>query len=248
MGLGKRLLTNRQVISVLAGVVAGYLKLVVRTSRVTIENKPLLDRLADTGEPAIGVFWHGRMMLMPQLFHRFVDGKMLISAHRDGEIIAQVIHRLGFETIRGSSARIRDGKTKGKGGMAALLAMIKTVKDGGQVAITPDGPRGPRMRASPGVITLAAETGAPLVCAAWSGSRVIQFNSWDRLLLPLPFGHIVMAVSQPITVGPKLDEADFEARRRQVEDTLNALCRDCDMRVGRQSTAPAALPNDAPAI
>jgi lysophospholipid acyltransferase (LPLAT)-like uncharacterized protein len=227
-----------------SGFIALYLRLVYATSRWTITNAALRDDLGKA--PAIVVFWHARLAVMPYIFRHLRKSHMLISAHRDGELIARTVERLGFLSVRGSTARQKPGeeKAKDKGGAAALRRMIRIVKNGGAVGITPDGPRGPRMRVSPGTITLAALTGAPIIAVSSSSSRAIRFNSWDRFLLPLPFGHIRVAFDEPLILPEPLDDAAAAEARRTLEDRLNRLTEACDRAAGQEPVLPAPETKD----
>jgi lysophospholipid acyltransferase (LPLAT)-like uncharacterized protein len=176
---------------------------------------------------------------------------MLISVHRDGELIARTVAMLGIAAVRGSTARQKPGedKAKDKGGAAALRQMIRILKSGGGVGITPDGPRGPRMRVSPGTIALATLSGAPILTVSYSASRAIRFKSWDRFLLPLPFGRIHVAFGEPLLLPRTLDEAAAAAARRTLEEALNRLTEACDRAAGQEPVLPApeiALDEPAP--
>jgi lysophospholipid acyltransferase (LPLAT)-like uncharacterized protein len=221
-------------------VIALYLRLVYATSRWTLVNPELRDALRD--RPLIVVFWHARLAAMPHVFRAFRQSHMLISSHRDGELIARTMETLGFSAVRGSTARQKPGeeRPKDKGGAAALRRMIRILKTGGWVGITPDGPRGPRMRVSPGTIALAALSGAPLLAVSYSSSRAIRFNSWDRFLLPLPFGHIHVAFAGPFTVPERNDDEAAAQSRRALETMLNQVTESCDRAAGQEIVQPAS--------
>ncbi len=244
MSLGRRLKENPTLLRIVAVFMAIYLRFVFATSRITLENAHMLAPAQAGRAPFIAAFWHGRFLGPAYIFRRFrTRAQVLISNHGDGEIIAQTIQALGYTAIRGSTDRDKRGELKDKGGSAGLRTMIRALKAGNTVGLTPDGPRGPRMRVTPGVVTLAQLSGAPLVPLAWSSSRGIQFQSWDRFLLPLPFGRIIMELGNPMTVPRHLDEASFIAVQTHLEETLNALCDACDTRVGRPHVAPGPAPS-----
>lgn len=230
---------NRVLITLASRAIALYLRLVYATSRWTITRPELHKALGD--RPTIVVFWHARLAAMPHVFRQFRGSHMLISAHRDGELIARTMDIMGFSTVRGSTARQKPGeeRPRDKGGAAALRRMIRIVKKGGSVGITPDGPRGPRMRVSPGTITLAALSAAPLVAASYSSSRAIRFKSWDRFLLPLPFGHIHVGFAGPLTLPEQLDDAAAAQARRALEEMMNQLTDACDRAAGQETVPPA---------
>ena len=224
--------------------IALYLRFVYATSRWTFVNPELRDTLR--GGPVIVVFWHSRLAAMPHVFRAFRPSHMLISSHRDGELIARTMEIMGFSTVRGSTARQKPGeeRAKDKGGAAALRRMIRILKMGGWVGITPDGPRGPRMRVSPGTIALAALSGAPLLAVSYSSSSAIRFNSWDRFLLPLPFGHIHVAFAGPLTVAERLDDEAAAQSRRALEAMMNQVTEGCDRAAGQEIVQPASDPSD----
>jgi lysophospholipid acyltransferase (LPLAT)-like uncharacterized protein len=228
-----------------SSLIALYLRLVYATSRWSFVTPDLRDLLR-TG-PVVVTFWHAQLAAMPHIFRAFRKSHMLISAHRDGELIARTVESLGFSTVRGSTARQKPGehRPKDKGGAAALRRMIRIVKNGGVVGITPDGPRGPRMRVSPGTITLAQLSGAPLLAVSYSSSRAIRFRSWDRFLLPLPFGHIHVAFAEPISLPPRLDDGAAAQSRLRLEEALNQLTALCDGAAGQMPICPAPEPSDA---
>jgi hypothetical protein len=216
-----------------------YLRLVFLTSRLTIMNGAVLETMRARDEPFIPAFWHGRMIFLTKVFNRFPAPSVLISNHRDGELIAGVLRHMGIAAIRGSAAR--PGKSD-KGGAAAFREMLRRLRNkGAVVGITPDGPRGPRMRAAMGVIRLAEKSGAPIIACSWSGTRCIVLGSWDRLMLPLPFCHALVMVSEPIYIADTRDDGVREAARAQLEATLNRLTQACDAQLGRAAIEPAPL-------
>ncbi len=140
---------------------------------------------------------------------------IMVSRSSDGEIISRIASRLGAVPVRGS--------TKKRGG-EALVRMIRRVKGGEDAAITPDGPQGPLYRAHPGGVYLAAKTGRPLVPAAFSSSRKIILNSWDRFMIPIPFSRAVMVYDRPVYVSEKdsMDDKKLEFEERLNETTAFA--------------------------
>jgi len=135
-------------------------------------------------------FWHARMLMIPKLARGDFHGYMLISEHRDGGFIADTMHLLGIDTVRGSSTR---------GGAKAMLKMVRAVKEEGRhLAITPDGPKGPRETMKPGTVQLAMKTGLPLVPVCYATSRQWRINSWDHFYIPKPFSRGVFVVGEPV--------------------------------------------------
>ena len=163
---------------------------------------------------------------------------MLISNSREGDIITHAVQTVGADAIRGSAAK----GSRLKGGVEAVRAMARHIEDGGVICITPDGPRGPRMRAKLGAAHLAKIAGAPLIAMAWSTRNRHVFKSWDSTMLPLPFGRGVLIWSDPIAPpGPDADEAEIEAVRAALEAELNRITMEADRRVGREPIAPAPI-------
>ena len=134
------------------------------------------------------------------------------------------------------------GRSSSKGGAGALRAMLKALKAGDCVGITPDGPRGPRMRASDGIVNVARMSGAPILPATFGVSRGRVLGSWDRFLVAWPFGRGVIVWGQPIEVGRDADADALEDARARVEAGLNAVTREADRLSGRPPVEPADEP------
>jgi lysophospholipid acyltransferase (LPLAT)-like uncharacterized protein len=183
-------------------------------------------------EPFILAFWHGRILMMPYCWQRGRPIRMLISNHPDGQIIARTVSHFGIDTVVGSTAR---------GGGAALRVMLKALKSGTSVGITPDGPRGPRMRASEGVVQVARLSGASIIPCAFSTVRRQVLGSWDRFIVAWPFSRGVFVWGKPITVPRDADEAALERSRLAIEQTLNSITAEADSRAGHQPMAPAEI-------
>jgi lysophospholipid acyltransferase (LPLAT)-like uncharacterized protein len=226
----KRLLRTGAVQAIVAWLAAQYIRLVFATSRWTVLGAEHLDRLHAEGKPLIGCFWHGRMLMMPLSWNYPAPIHMLISEHQDGRLIARVIGHLGIRTITGSSSRR---------GVTALRSMAQTLATGDCVAVTPDGPRGPRMRAAPGIAMAAKLAGAPIVPASYSSTRGTSLSSWDRFLVALPFGRGVFMLGEPVFVPPDADAEAIEAARALVETRLNQLTHEADRLCGRAPVEPA---------
>ncbi len=236
----KRVLKSDAVRGMGCWIGAQYIRLVYHTSRWDVIGREHADRLWDEGKPFIVAFWHGRLLLIPYAWRKGAPVKFLISQHRDGELISRTIAHLGLGAIRGSAAR--KGKDKDKGGAAALRAMTRAVKAGECVGITPDGPRGPRMRATMGVAAVAKLTGVPVIPVAYATARARVMGSWDKFILGFPFTRGAMVWGAPIAVPRDADETALEAIRLQIETDLIAVTNAADAHVGR----PAIEPDPAP--
>ena len=155
---------------------------------------------------------------------------MLISQHRDGLLIAHTVAHFGIRTAAGSTTR---------GGAGALRTMLKALKAGEWVGITPDGPRGPRMRASDGIVHVARMAGVPILPATFGISRGRVLGTWDRFLVAWPFARGVIVWGDPIEVARDANDADVEAARQAVEDGLNAITAEADRLSDRAPIPPA---------
>jgi len=231
----KRLYRTAGVQRALAAICSAYLGFVFRTLRWTKEGHEKAQSVWARGQAegvgAILCFWHGRIPMSPttwELESGAQDMRALISKSADGEFIAQTMERLGFPAIRGSR-RKETNPAKEKGGTAAFRDMIRWVKDGGGVAITPDGPSGPAEIMGDGPPTLAKVTGAPVLLVGIACRPCIRANSWDSTVLPLPFARAAMVWDGPISPDRDADPLalaeDWGARLRAVTDRAEAILR-----------------------
>ena len=223
----KRLLRRAGVQRAIAWLAAQYMRLAYHSSRWRVigGERPELR----SGAPFIGAFWHGRMLMIPFLWNRRGPIRILISEHADGRFISRVIAHFAIDTVVGSSSN---------GGAAALRRMARTLRDGVCVAVTPDGPRGPRMRAAAGIVVIAKLAGVPIIPGTYSTTRGRALGSWDRFLLALPFGRGVFLIGDPIVVPPEADAAMLEAARLELEARLNAITAEADAMCGRIPIEP----------
>ena len=160
------------------------------TWRVRVVNEAPWRALRADGRGFIFSLWHGQ--LLPLLaHHRDQQARVLISEHRDGEIIARIAESLGFRTLRGSTTR---------GGARALLAMCDALERGEEIAITPDGPRGPAHVFAPGALVAAQRAGVPIVPVGVAVSSAWRLRSWDAFTIPKPFARLTIAYGAPLTV------------------------------------------------
>jgi lysophospholipid acyltransferase (LPLAT)-like uncharacterized protein len=153
---------------------------------------------------------------------------MLISAHRDGRIIADAVAYFGVQTVTGSTRR---------GGMSALRTMVKALAAGDCIGITPDGPAGPAMVASAGIINVARLARAPIVPVTFAASRRRHMRSWDRMQAALPFSRGVFIWGEPIEIASDLDEAGVERARALVEQRMRDMVAAAEARVGHDARA-----------
>lgn len=230
MRLVKRIGRNEAIRGALCRLVAGYVWLVLRSARFRHEGDHAAQALWRDGKPFVIAFWHGRLLGMIGIWPRGKPVSMLVSQHRDGQLIARTIAHLGVGSVAGSTTR---------GGMAGLRGLLALLKAGTSVGITPDGPRGPRMRAAEGVIGVARLAGVPVIPASFSAASAVTLASWDRFMVPLPFTRGVFLWGEPILVARGADAPTREAARLRLESVLNDLTAEADRRMGRPATEPA---------
>mgnify|MGYP006083465295 CR=1 FL=1 len=226
----KAIFRNRAVQSILGALAGFYLWLVRVTSSWTRENDAATAKAWSGAEPVIVAFWHNRLLLMPYCWRSKAPFHMLISSHADGRLIAKTIKWHGISTVTGSSS---------KGGTDALRQLIRFIKEGTSVGITPDGPRGPRMQSSDGALSLAKLSGAVIVPAAAATSRRRVLNTWDRLVVPLPFSRGACVWGNPIKVPRESTAEDLERIRKKLETSLIDVSNRADALVGQDDIAPA---------
>lgn len=182
---------------------AFVLRMLARTWRIRVIGDEGLNAERSARRPVIFVLWHGQML--PLLYqHRNQAVRVLISEHRDGELVARTAIALGFGTVRGSS-------TRGSG--RALLGLVREVEAGHDIAVTPDGPRGPAKSFAPGALVVAQRTGARIVPVTAVARSAWHLRSWDRFLIPKPFARVV------ISYGPMsaVSAADVRDAAREAE-------------------------------
>lgn len=214
--------------AVLTWALRGYLRLLLATVRVAYRFDPQAAGLIDNGRPFIAAFWHNRLGLIAAGWTRGKPMAMVHSSHGDGRMLGAALSDFIARPIEGSTRR---------NPMAALRGMLRALDDGLPVAVTPDGPRGPRMRCQLGVIEAARRSGVPVIPVACSSRPRLQARSWDRFQIPLPFTRGVFLVGTPIHVSDDIGER--ERFRQTVEDTLNRMTDEADRALGLEPIAPA---------
>jgi lysophospholipid acyltransferase (LPLAT)-like uncharacterized protein len=196
----------------------GYhlLQLWARTLRFTID-----DRAQLIGQPPneryIGALWHNRLLLFPFVLKRYLPerrGAALISTSRDGEILADLVERFGFEVVRGSSSRK---------GASAIRQLAEVIALGEDVVITPAGPRGPAYELGQGIVYLAQQSGAEVVPVNLEYSSCWRLKSWDRFILPKPFSKVRVIIGPPHRVASTTKDEEFERERVRLQNAMLAL-------------------------
>lgn len=178
------------------------LRVLAATWRYKIVGDEAVKSARAGGTPVIFSLWHGQLLPLIWL-HRNEGIAILVSEHRDGEIIARVATSLGYQLIRGSSTR---------GGERALLTLARQLKAGVDAAVTPDGPKGPARSYAPGALIAARRAGALIVTVAAHANRAWHLSSWDSFMIPKPFATVSVAYGRPTPViSPSSRDAALEA-------------------------------------
>jgi lysophospholipid acyltransferase (LPLAT)-like uncharacterized protein len=192
------------------------LKIWARTLRYEVD-----DRAGVVGQPVtenyIGALWHNRLLLIGFVLKKFIPQRrntVLVSASRDGALLADVMQRFGFEAVRGSSSRL---------GASAMLQLANVLVSGSDVGITPDGPRGPAYELGPGIIFLAQKTGASIVPVQMEYSSCWRLKTWDRFILPRPFSKVRVIFGPVHRVSQTNTPQEFEAERLRLQNAMMAL-------------------------
>jgi lysophospholipid acyltransferase (LPLAT)-like uncharacterized protein len=187
-----------------------------RTLRFEIDDRAgVIGQLV--GKNYIAALWHNRLLLISFALKKFLPqraGAGLISASRDGDLVADLTRRFGFEVVRGSSSRL---------GASAILELSNMLARGRDILITPDGPRGPAYELGPGIVFLAQKTGAEVVPVNFEYSSCWRMNSWDGFILPRPFSKVRFLIGPPHWVKSTSTPKEFEAERLRLQNTMMSL-------------------------
>ena len=194
----------------------GLYRLWARTLRLQIEDPHGVVAFV-RNQPVIFAIWHNRLLMLPRVFDPSFPTRQsygLISASRDGDLIARFIERSGYGTIRGSSSRK---------GVIALRQLVDTLAADGNVLVTPDGPRGPVYQATQGIVFLAQKSGAPVVPIHMEYSSCWRLKSWDRFVVPWPFAKLRAIFGAPLIIPPIEGAEQFEAERLRLQNEMMSL-------------------------
>jgi lysophospholipid acyltransferase (LPLAT)-like uncharacterized protein len=184
-----------------------------RTIRFEVEGWEHFEAIEKAGKLPIYAFWHDRIFASTWFFRRRGIA-VITSQSKDGEYIARFIQRLGYGAIRGSSTR---------GGVGALVEMIRTMRNGTPTAFTLDGPKGPRYEAKPGAVLLAKKTGNPIMPFVVECARFWTVGSWDRLQIPKPFTRARLIIDRPIYVEADANEDQVKEKLQKLQLSLDAM-------------------------
>lgn len=190
------------------------IRIVSPTLRARVRDEAGFATRTAPSSPVIFAFWHNQMFVMPYVYRRFLAPRpavCLVSASQDGEMIARVLARFGLGTARGSSSRRA---------REACLTLIAHLKEGKDVGITPDGPRGPRHQAHAGGVGLASLSGCPVIPLTCDFGWKIELPTWDRFMIPLPFSVWRLRFGKPMHVAESLDDEALEDVRQALQQRL----------------------------
>lgn len=216
---------------------AAYMVLIKYTTRWDVVGHDRVAHLMGNGEGLIALTWHSRFMMLNSAWKkRYQMPHVLISKSRDGAIVTRTSHFLGLKAIRGSAKRA--GSSKGKGGAAAFRTMQSALEAGGCVVITPDGPKGPRQRLGGGPLTLAKLSGAPVFSCIFSVKNRKVMKSWDKFILPLPFGKGQIIWGEPIYVAKDISESELAVLNQKMEAEMNRHLTLADTALGHEAILP----------
>jgi lysophospholipid acyltransferase (LPLAT)-like uncharacterized protein len=216
----------RLLVAVAPVLISGALRLFAGTMRLRFVNLDELFGRWERGEQLIAAFWHNRVLMMP-VANRSSKLCIMNSESRDGEIATRALARWGIHSVRGSATR---------GGVRAFLQLVRAYRAGYDLAVVPDGPRGPSCVAKAGVIHLARATGAPIYPVTYAATRQRRLRSWDRLIIPLPFSRITYVAGEPLDVPRHATDAEVETLRQELERRLNDITTHAEALVGQHNT------------
>ena len=198
-----------------------YVLFVYKTSTIDLKNRKNIDRLFKKKESFIYAFWHDQLLICPLTWQSEFEIKVLISKHRDGDIIARLISKLGFKAIRGSTHK--SGKTKNKGGLTSARQMIKSLKNGISIGISPDGPKGPRHKVSDGILSISRLSNSSILPVGIGFKKKWVLNTWDKFIIPKPFNQITIIWGEPL---PALkNEKNINQIKSKLESTMYSLTK-----------------------
>ncbi|MDA0856504.1 MAG: lysophospholipid acyltransferase family protein [Proteobacteria bacterium] len=193
--------------------IQGFIFLTGVTAKISWFGKEIIDELIEKSQPFIICAWHHDIYFSSWLLKDF-ELTALISSSKDGEYINQILSGFGFRAVRGSSTR---------GGIGAMKQLVRCLKDGNAVAITPDGPQGPIHKIQEGIVALAKMTGVPIIPWRYEASSCWKLNSWDSHKIPKPITKIKSVFGQPLYVPKSASSSDFGKYCQQLEMLMNDL-------------------------
>ena len=238
-GITRRITRHERLHAAAGWIIAQYIRLAYFTTRWDFESWPTARTMIMKGDPLFVFLWHNRIAAMPLIWKqhpwRDTEGEkvltIVVSDHRDGRMVSSTMEHFRVEHIPVSSKEKQ---------LTAAKNVLRAIRAGRTVGMTPDGPRGPRMRMKTPAITLARLAGARIALIAYSVKRRFVMRSWDRFILPLPFNHGVVLWDDGFEVPKNLDDAGADQLAGQIETALTELTDRADRLMGHEPIAPAA--------
>ena len=193
------------------------IKYISKTLRLKLINSEYVIEGKRKGQNYIFAFWHNQFFVMSYFYRLKLKDysiSVLTSFSRDGEYISRVIEKFGFKAIRGSTSR---------GGNTAIRLLLHQLHEGNDIAVTPDGPRGPCHRAQPGITTLAQLSGCAIIPVGYRAMHKKVLNTWDKFIIPYPFSLGKLIVGNPILVPREATDSQKEEARKRLQETLLSI-------------------------
>ena len=203
----------------------GIIRLIGPTLRVSVSYEDGAQHRLDQ-RPLVASFWHSCMIPATYIF-RDMGIRVMSSNSYDGEYMGRIIHKFGFVAVKGSSSR---------NAVRALLGLRRSLEDGWTVAFTLDGPRGPRHKVKPGPVALARSSGLALTMFHAAVDRAWVLNSWDRLVIPIPFSRVLVRVGKLINVPGNATDEEVEHYTAELQAALDRVCQFSEANVNRVGT------------
>jgi lysophospholipid acyltransferase (LPLAT)-like uncharacterized protein len=235
----KAILKSPAVQTALGRVLGWYMLLVGWTTRWEFVDRRFAEEIWASSGPAVGCFWH-RHIIQAHVGWRMSPFRsdrrramVMISRSKEGGVVAEATETVGASSIRGSSS---------KGALEATRQALRHMNGGGDAVLTPDGPRGPRMRMGLGAVALARQKGAPLIGFAWSIRHSHVAMSWDRQILPPPFSRGVYVWTRPFHISKDASAEEMEATRAAFEAEMIRISNEADRRAGVEIVGPDPAP------
>ena len=230
----RKFLKSTPIIKCLSFVIYAYAVFAGKTTKWTLRGvDEFIKNTQNSNMVLIG--WHSRATMLPVFWNTYIKKRLsaLVSPHQDGQIIAHFLKRFRIKPVNGSTnENARQG----------ALALMRELLSGSNIFISPDGPRGPRMRLKKSPIYFAQKSGCPICCVSFSTNKALVFEkAWDKSMIVLPFGKGAFFISEPIFIPKNLTDDEFEEYRQKVEDIAIKQSIECDKSVGRTPCYPSEL-------
>jgi len=205
-----------------------YIRLLRATMRIEFRNREALEAARNHGGQYVLTFWHSRFVMMP---YCYPDERLVVlhSQHRDAQLLVGIMKRFGLAQAWGSTTR---------GGAGGVRDILRRIRQGYDVGITPDGPKGPRRRVQPGVVAIARLAGVAIVPVSFSARPFRRLGTWDGTLLPFPFGRGLFLYGEPIVIPREADDAAQAGFVAKLEQSLDQLTDQADAAIGIPPEGP----------